>query len=374
MAMKPSAHSRPSLIGVAMAAFLAAACGEGFSDEPFQTGAIEGQISGEFGPDTEVFVFGSPELRAKVAADGSWRIEQIPVGEVEVLAIDPAGRAARLPVEVRPGALARPQALPLPFAGRTRVAVESVGYGNMTGATVEVEGTTLTAIAESDGTAALGPLPEGCYVMRVFREGHSVERAPTCRAQAEEKRVSVQLKIDEKAAERGCVKTGCTRSLTCDAGSGLCYACLSENDCAPGLSCSAGLCVIPDGHPAPSCAGCETDLECGFGARCDTFSPPGEPAAKFCSFETGCTVNAECPFGTRCDAGRCREDDRKFAVCGASSSGMGATCQGATSSECKDLGLLTGVCSGLVCTMECDGVTAICPAGWSCQNSLCERN
>lgn len=362
---------RSSLLSLALASL--AACGDGFSNEPFQTGAVEGHFDGEIGGATEVFVFGSPELRAQVAADGSYRLENVPVGSFELLAIDPAGRATRFPIEIRPGAITRPESRPLPPAGLTRVAIDSVGYANMAGARVSIEGTHLETIAQEGGTASLGPLPGGCYTMRVERAGHRPERASSCRSQIEELQVAVTLMIDEEAEAPGCAVSGCSHSLTCDEETGRCFACRGDADCAMGLSCVEGLCEIPAGAPAPGCAACETDVQCGLGARCDIFSPLGEIASRYCSFPTGCTVNADCPFGTRCEDGLCREDDRKFAQCGASSS-LGASCPSATSSECRDHGLLTGVCSGMVCTMECDGVNAICPAGWSCRDSLCEQD
>jgi hypothetical protein len=177
-------------LAVSVVAMLAAGCG-GLESPDLSTGAIEGRISPAF-EGGRVYVLGSPDRRADLGTDGTFRLEGVPIGPVTLVAYDGGERAGLLPVLVRgaevtsvlPGAAQvdgpqagspPPAADPadfLPLAGRLVVRALAGGGGEILGdARFTVEGTEWVDVAP-DASGAGTPLPPGLFQLVVRAAGY----------------------------------------------------------------------------------------------------------------------------------------------------------------------------------------------------------
>ncbi|HSP78203.1 MAG TPA: carboxypeptidase regulatory-like domain-containing protein, partial [Myxococcaceae bacterium] len=201
----------------------------------------------------------------------------------------------------------------------------------------------------------LGPLPDGCYSLEVSVPGFPEEEAETCVGESEHKEVKVRLRSPGAGfLSRGCAATGCERGNHC-AQDGRCVECLSDAQCAPGLSCRNERCE----GPGPLCAPCDGDWKCKAGARCEELPEGGVACVATCDSKGGCTQ------GFTCQGGRCLPEPAQLTGCFAYRQ-VGLSCDG--DERCRERGLVLGLCLEGSCTFRCTS-DAECPEGFACTDS-----
>jgi hypothetical protein len=295
-----------------------AGCG-GLSTPDFAHGSIVGQVVGAKA-DGFAYPLGHPELAKRVAADGSFRFDGLPVGLVQLVVYDDTvgvlmRRAELVPVVVPGAGVARfqrngdaAQVLTLEkmaWAGTIVATVSPAGGGIAAGTRFTVVGTTLAETAPvGSAVVKLGLLPvaSGVYQLTASAAGYQPATRPIDVASATNG-YDVALQIDTSGTgPRGCDAPGggCVNGLKCDASSGRCVQCLVDGDCAAGSTCDLAehFCAPPpDGTvPGPVCSSCVNDTQCAGGAenpgRCE--KEPGATSG-YCTWAP--TLVGYCPAG-----------------------------------------------------------------------------
>lgn len=239
---------RQSTYSVMMAlALVASACG-GFDNTPFRTGTVRGQLTEADPAVAVVSLVGNPEVRSTVAADGTFVLERVPAGPVELFIVASADKAVRLPVVVPGGGSARLEDVVPRVAGFLELRVRGPGRQVLEGGRASVTGTPFQQQPlAKDGSLRVGPLPEGCYTVEASAPGFPAKKAEACVTESESKEVKIQLPgtaEDVDLIHRGCATTGCEHGTQC-AADGRCVECLSNEQCAPGLACRDEHCQPP---------------------------------------------------------------------------------------------------------------------------------
>lgn len=337
-----------------LAASLAAGCG-GLGTPDLATGEVRGRIVGGTASGF-VYPVGRPELKAPLAADGSFRVKA-PAGAAELVLWDgrsdpastiaPHGRAARLAVEVEAAEIVDvgdQEELPAARAILAGVRAESgAGCDGVRFRADLVLGATLSAtdqdrtVVSGVASALLTPLPPGAYRLTISLDGFRTEvRDYDLSGEVEGYAEEFELEVDDDDDVRGCEVTGCdSGGLVCcrsgDAGClvGRCHggdtsagscgaACLEGGGCQAGLTCasagSGAACLPPGGATCGSYlqtagAACLSPDTCGAldGGTCEDRS---YDRAGYCT--AACAGDADCasfPLGWECDAGRCEPHD-----------------------------------------------------------------
>lgn len=318
-----------------------------------------------------------------------------PAGSVDLMVVNPDGRAARLGdgFAYFDGAGTSPTIVgvtPDHASENHETAVDISGAALADGALVFVgdipAGNVKTREAGSQLDATLPELPPGTYDVTVTNpDGRSTTLADAFVVTADLGQPCGQPGI-ECSVEFTCgggfcrAKVGgdcskaddCSSSLVCENGkcrAALAGPCTVDEQCAVGLACDAGACrrsvggacaaagdcasaLVCDGNKclAPSHGVCASTDQCATGLACDRghcVGPVGD----------ACQQEADCVSGLACDAHVCRVPN-------------GGAC--ATVSECAN-GL---VCDGALCLSPVDGGCAgpaKCAAGLVCENALCRR-
>lgn len=240
---------RQTTYSVMMAlALVASACG-GFDNTPFRTGTVRGHLT-EADPSVAlVSLVGNPEVRSTVARDGTFVLEHVPAGPGELFIVASADKAVRLPVVVPGGGSARLEDVMPRAAGFLELRVRGPARQRLEGGRVSVAGTPFQQQPlREDGSLRVGPLPQGCYTLEASATGFPVKKAEACVTESESKEVKIQLPgtddDDVDFVNRGCSIIGCERGTQC-ASDGRCVECLSNDQCAPGLSCRDQRCQPP---------------------------------------------------------------------------------------------------------------------------------
>ncbi|PTL82605.1 carboxypeptidase regulatory-like domain-containing protein [Vitiosangium sp. GDMCC 1.1324] len=251
-------------------AFAAGACG-GFDNTPFRTGTVRGHITEADPAVALVSLVGNPDIRGTVNADGSFLVERVPAGPGELFIVASANKALRLPVVVPGGGSARLEDVKPRAAGFLELKVRAPGHQRVGNGQVSVTGTPFQGLQlEENGKRQVGPLPEGCYTLETSVPGFPVKTTDACVGEDEHKEVKIDLpEPDEDFASRGCSVNGCESGSHC-AADGRCLECVSDDQCAPGLSCQSERCRAP-GEPCKPCdenedEGCPSD---GQGQGCE---------------------------------------------------------------------------------------------------------
>ncbi|OJT16534.1 hypothetical protein BO221_49635 [Archangium sp. Cb G35] len=242
---------RQTTYSVMMAlALVASACG-GFDNTPFRTGTVRGQLTEADPVVALVSLVGYPDLRSTVASDGTFVLERVPAGPGELFIVASANKAVRLPVMVPGGGSARLEDVVPRAAGFLVLRVHPPGHQPLVEGWASVTGIPFQRqpLAE-DGTLRVGPLPEGCYTLEASATGLPVRKTEACVKESESKEVRIQLPNadgsdgDEDRVNRGCGITGCEHGTLC-ASDGRCVECITNEQCAPGLTCRDARCQAP---------------------------------------------------------------------------------------------------------------------------------
>ncbi len=330
-------------------------CG-GLDNAPFRMGTVQGRLTESTPSVALVSLMGNPGVRSTVAEDGSFVLERVPAGPVELFIVASPKQAVRLPAVVPGGGSTNLEDVVPRAAGFLELEVRAPARQPVGNGQVSVKGTPFQRLLlEQDGSLNLGPLPEGCYSLEVSVPGFPDEETETCVGESEHKEVKVQLRSPGVGLlSRGCAATGCARGNQC-APDGRCVECLSDAQCAPGLSCRNDRCE----GPGPLCAPCDGDWKCKAGARCEELPEGGVACVETCDSKGGCTQ------GFTCQGGRCLPEPAQLAGCFAYRQ-VGLSCDG--DERCRERGIVLGLCLESTCTFRCTS-DAECPEGFACTNS-----
>ena len=219
-------------------ALTTSACG-GFDNTPFRTGTVRGHLT-EADPSVAlVSLVGDPDARSTVAADGTFVLEQVPAGPVELFIVASANKAVRLPIMVPGGGSARLQGVVPRAAGFLELRVRGPARQPLVDGQVSVTGTPFRRLPlPEDGSLRVGPLPEGCYTLEASAAGLPVKKTEACVKESESREVKIQLPGTDgnlEFVDRGCALPGCERATPCT----------PEDPCAPGISCRDERCQPP---------------------------------------------------------------------------------------------------------------------------------
>ncbi|MCY1079970.1 carboxypeptidase regulatory-like domain-containing protein [Archangium lansingense] len=222
-------------------AVVASACG-GFDNTPFRTGVIRGRLT-EADPSVAlVSLVGNPDVRSTVAGDGTFVLEGVPAGPVELFIVASANKAVRLPVMVPGGGSARLQDVMPRAAGFLNLHVRAPARQSVEDGRVSVMGTPFQQLQlQDDGTLRVGPLPEGCYALETSAAGFPVKKTEACVKESESKEVKIQL---PGGGDDDCTISDCEQGERCST-EGRCAECTSDEHCAPGLTCRDERCQVP---------------------------------------------------------------------------------------------------------------------------------
>jgi Cys-rich repeat protein len=336
-------------------ALVASACG-GFDNSPFRTGNVRGRLT-EADPSVAlVSLVGHPDVRAPVAADGSFVLERVPAGPGELFIVASASKAVRLPVVVPGGDSARLEDVKPRAAGFLELKVKAPARQRVPGGQVSVTGTPLQQLQlQEEGLLRVGPLPEGCYTLETSVPGFPLDTTNACVDEGESEEVEIELpEPDDDSGNRDCAVTGCERGSQC-APDGRCVECLADDQCAEGFICHSERCE----GPGPLCASCDGDWKCRPGARCEKLTSGGAVCLEPCDSKKACTQ------GFTCQSGWCQPLPAQFASC-SSYRQVGTACDGDAS--CRERGLAQGLCVEGACTYRCT-LDAECPEGFACASS-----
>jgi len=228
-------------------ALVAGACG-GFDNTPFRTGTVRGHLTEADPAVALVSLVGDPDVRSTVAADGTFVLGGVPAGPGELFIVASANKAVRLPVVVPGGGSASLQNVVPRAAGFLELRVRGPARQPFENGQVSVTGTPFQQQRlDEEGGLRVGPLPQGCYTLETSATGFPVKKTEACVEENESKEVKIQLPAtgdDVDRLVRGCGTTGCERGRHC-ASDGWCVECVSNDQCAPGLSCRDERCQTP---------------------------------------------------------------------------------------------------------------------------------
>ncbi len=336
---------------IAAAALVAAlsACG-GLETPDLSRGAVAGRIDGAL-PGAYAYVYGAPQLRAALAADGTFEIDGVPVGSASVVLYDGSNHAEMVAVEVQGATRAwiDRTAAAMPLAGSIVAAARPQGGTIGMGASYTVDGTVLAGVMATSTALSveLWPLPGGSFVVWAALPGFLSVATPVTALGGATVAAEADLNIDPPDPEHGCVNKTCRAPLLCELADGWCYECLQDQDCLGiGETCVAHACVAaPSAGARQICDPCAGPSDCASGS---CFG--GDPAGPYCS--QTCTTDIDCPAGFACSNYACVAP----LGCAALTATFGAPCL--DNGGCDDA-LWAGVCVGV----GAPGTTGYCSAG-----------
>lgn len=326
------------------------ACGE-LENAPFRIGTVHGRLTESDAAVALVSVLGAPELRSSVAADGSFTLERVPAGQAELFIVASESKTLRVSLIVQGGQSVSVGPLAPQAASFLSVRVRAPAHEPVDQAQVTLVGTPLEPLRpDGNGRLRLGPLPDGCYTLRIAVPGFSEVATETCVSAGETEEVKVML----PPPSNGCAMTGCSDGFLCTQ-DGRCVECLEDTHCGPGLSCRGMRCE----GASPQCTACEGNWQCGAGASCQEFGDGSQACVAVCSNPSACAD------GFTCQAGQCLPDAAQFNGCPAYAQ-LGAAC--ANQAQCRSAGLINGLCVEGHCTIPCNA-SRDCPEPFSCGNT-----
>ncbi len=333
------------------------ACG-GLDTPDLSRGAVSGLVAGA-SPGGYAYVYGSPQLEASLAPDGTFEIAGVPVGTVSLVLFDGYDRAEMVVVEVRGATRTRVDrtAAAMPLAGGIVAAANPAGGTIGTGASYSVDGTVLAGVVAAPGAlwVQLWPLPAGPYVARAALTGFVGVATPVTVVAGASVTTETNLDVDLDAPEPGCATNACHAPLVCNPADGWCYQCLGDADCGvAGETCVQHLCVAAPGT-RQICESCGAASDCG-GGLCIA-----DPSGTVCS--SACAQDYDCPSGFACSSNACVAPSG----CAALTATFGAPCL--ENGACDDA-LKGGVCAGAVPPTAAGQCTAPCSTPADCVSAV----
>ncbi|RKG93259.1 carboxypeptidase regulatory-like domain-containing protein [Corallococcus terminator] len=281
------------------------ACGN-LDNTPFRVGTVHGRLT-EFDPAVAlVSLVGAPGLRATVEPDGQFTLKDAPAGPGELFIVATATKAARVPLTVQGGQSVEVADVAPQPAGMLSVKVKSRGSIKVIEARLSVAGTPYEALPlDNGGKRRVGPLPDGCYDVRVSAPDFTTAVGQGCVGPGEQKPLKLELIPEEAWGQRGCAETGCDDDSHC-APNGRCVGCVDDSQCAAPLACRGQRCE----GPGAACATCEGTWQCAPSTQCEDV--PGDLMACVAACGVG---GPACGEGLTCQDSRCLPDPARFATC-----------------------------------------------------------
>ncbi len=284
-----------------VACALAMGCGQ-LQSADLQHGAVAGRIPNA-APGAYAYVLGAPEILAPAAADGSFRLDQVPAGAATVVLFDGASGAEGLPVTVDGASISRIEPnRPLRTAAALMAALNPLDGTRPVGLAFSVAGTPLRNVTAASGAALLFPLPAGTFALTATQPGFEDRSVTVVLAEGGSSSLDVALSVNTRDDRRGCVSCGCDHGLSCDPDDGRCYECVKDADCGPGGTCTPShVCSHPAGEGL-MCDACTSAADCGMSsAAC--VNPTGGSFTGYCT--TTCSGTQACPTGYDCSGNAC---------------------------------------------------------------------
>ncbi len=349
-------------------AALALACGA-LETPDLQHGVVTGQIqlSGTPPQQPYVYVLGSPDSYAEVKPDGTFRLDEVPIGQPQIVLYDGDLGAESVQVQVQGETESQmaPLGRPLKRAGAILAAANPASGVSTAKLTFTVQGTRLQGVPGPSG-ARLWPLPAGSFTLHADLPGYREASAAVDVTEGLDQPKVISLDIDSDTEHPGCNGCGgCENGLKC-ASDGECVECIIEADCNSGGVCDSDhRCRYSSSGGMTWCQPCSlatvtSDCGAGTGLTCLTVNANGGSVSGYCSYT--CGSDSDCPAGYRCNSVSGGHACEPLVSCVALTAAFGSSCS--TDSPCQSA-LEQGECVSGHCTARCQ---LSCPTGYSCDS------
>jgi hypothetical protein len=210
---------RTGALGALLATGLA--CGGGLENVPLTLGSVRGTLVGGSTSST-VSVFGQPDLLAHAASDGTFEIQGVPQGEVELLVLISSSRNELVLAQVEGGGvtdIGRRSGRP---TATLEVELLAPSSQRVVRGTVSIPGTPLQSHLEDSGWNLR--VPGGCYSIVATVQGLGTQTVQTCVSEGQQQAVEIHFASpDGSPGHEGCSVTGCDSD----------YQCRSDGSCDP---------------------------------------------------------------------------------------------------------------------------------------------
>lgn len=347
-------------------AALVLGCG-GLEIPDLDHGAVTGQISSAVAGKAYAYVLGSPDITVAAAADGSFRLDNVPAGTAQIVMFDGNVGAESVEVEVNGASVSHVDlGRTLKPASAILAALSPVAGVSTAQLSFTVAGTPLQNVPGFAG-AKLWPLPAGRFTLLTSLPGFTEASVEVELDEGLDLPELISLDIDPGSAQPGCNGSGgCENGLKC-ASDGACVECTTNADCPGSGVCEGSHC----GYPGTGtwCQACNRASDCaqGSGVDCLNVNAAGGAVSGYCSY--GCASSADCPAGYTCTSrvggsSACEP----LVSCLAIKATFGSSCR--SDDPCRSA-LEGGRCLGATstqpgyCTADCAGG---CPQGWTCSS------
>jgi hypothetical protein len=313
-------------IVAALSALLVAGCGSfAGNSTALSTGQVTGQLTGAKAG-AYAYVFGKPELRAKIADDGSFKIDNVPLdtlvkfggaaGDAQVVVFDGDVKAelVGLKVEAAKRTHVDRDSAAMPRAATVVAAVRCTGGQKGDRTAFTIEGTEFQKHGGGEAVA-LFPVPPGVFNVRTSLSGFKDSTKPVTVVDGDDAQVELDMDADENDSHRGCLSTSCSSGLMCSGDDGRCYQCTKDAECGAGLTCEEHTCVpaLSSGEKRSACLACNVNSDCAAGADaianrglCISMPSGGQVCSHQCDpTKTVAGLSApdvDCPSGYACTA------------------------------------------------------------------------
>lgn len=204
-----------ALLSIA-ALVLLTACGE-LRNDPLREGVVTGRVVGADRSVAFAALFGDPDLRANVEDDGTFVLDEVPVGAWEIYVVATPTTAVRRAIQLDPGEIEDLGTLTVPAAASVTITVAAEGHHETDDAVLWIQGAPLP-VAEVDEVpvVTISPLAEGCYVVEGTAEGLRRTTLGFCVTAGEAKALVFTFPaVDGSGGEEGCDRTGCEDGYVC---------------------------------------------------------------------------------------------------------------------------------------------------------------
>lgn len=192
---------RQSAVLLLIPPLMALGCG-GLAVDPLRQGAIVGRLTEGDPSLATVFVLEQPERQGSVEDDGTFEIDEVWAGTVELYAVVSSRRAVRTTVTVEAGRVTDVGDVPVADAGWARLRLDAPGADLDDGEVwiAELPFDPLE-VDPFTGAAVIEPLAVGCYTARGALDGADAPAVRFCVGGAEEVEVVLLVTPPEDSWE-----------------------------------------------------------------------------------------------------------------------------------------------------------------------------